>query len=82
MKKPLRRHRFEPARLVLGLALLLIAGLYLLRVFDDAGGADQPPLWLLATLVLAALVVSGVVAAVTLAVRRRRECAGRGGRRC
>ncbi|MGP4112834.1 hypothetical protein ACTWP5_18240 [Streptomyces sp. 4N509B] len=69
VKAPLQRHRFEPARLLLGLALLGIATLYLLRTFGERGG---PPLWVLGLLLPCALLVSGIVAAVTVTVRRAR----------
>jgi hypothetical protein len=61
-----RRHRFEPARLVLGLALISIAILYLVRAF----GEGEPPLLVLIALVPLALFVSAAVAATTHAIHR------------
>jgi hypothetical protein len=62
-----RPHRFEPARLVLGLALIPIAVLYLVRASGEAG----PPLPVLIALVPLALLISAAVAATTHAVRHR-----------
>ncbi len=67
MSRPLRPHRFEPARLLLGLALIFIAGLYLIR----ASGRDAPPLPVLIALTPVALVFAGAVAVLTHALRRR-----------
>ncbi|MEO3755087.1 hypothetical protein [Streptomyces sp. B6B3] len=67
MSRPIRRHRFEPARLVLGLALIQIAVLYLVRV----AGRDAPPLPVLIVLTPVALVLAGAVAMLTHSVRRR-----------
>jgi hypothetical protein len=65
---PLRPHRFEPARLVLGLALIVIAILYVVRVT----GEEEPPLPVMIGMVPGALVLAAVVAGVTHAVRRAR----------
>ena len=81
----LRRHRFEPARLVLGLALLGIAAVHLLRA---AGVDERVPLPVLIGLLPAALLLSGVVAVVSLGTRRTgrkdaetlRDRSGTGGR--
>lgn len=69
------RHRFEPARLVLGLLLL---GAGLVCVLDVAGGWDVHTGLLLA-LVPAALVIGAVAGMTTYGVRRRlaRRSAGR-----
>ncbi|MDT0308516.1 hypothetical protein RM780_16345 [Streptomyces sp. DSM 44917] len=63
----MRRHRFEPARLVLGLALLGMAALFLARA---AGG--EVPLPLLAALLPAALLLTAGVAVSVFGVRRAR----------
>ncbi|WP_234320549.1 hypothetical protein [Streptomyces sp. SBT349] len=67
-----RPHRFEPARLVLGLAVLCIAGLHLLRA---TGGLDIPLPVLFALLPLA-LVCTAVVAVITMTARRGRRGPG------
>ncbi len=61
----MRRHAFEPARLLLGLALLGLAPAY---VMTAVGRWDVPPAVLL-PLLPAALVAAGVTAAVTRSVR-------------
>lgn len=63
------RHRFEPARLVLGLALLTIATAFLLK----AAGEVDAPYRVLVALIPVALLVTGVTAGTTYLVRRRRE---------
>jgi hypothetical protein len=63
-----RRHRFEPARLVLGLGLLLTAALHLARL-----GQGGPPLLLPVLLVPAVLLLSAAVGVTTHLVRRRRR---------
>ncbi|MGK5529200.1 hypothetical protein [Streptomyces sp. URMC 129] len=65
---PPRRHRFEPARLVLGLALIAIAAVHLLRVT----GRGEVPLPVLAALLPAALLLAAAVAVVVFAARRAR----------
>ncbi|MGW7351715.1 hypothetical protein [Streptomyces sp. NPDC054784] len=61
----MKRHRFEPARLVLGLLLLGIGALY---VLDAVGEADVSTPVLL-VLVPAALLVGAAVAVVTFGCR-------------
>lgn len=63
------RHRLEPARLVLGLALIVIAALHLARVTGHGG----VPLAVLFALVPAALLVAAAVAVATHALRRGRR---------
>lgn len=66
------RHRFEPARLVLGLSLIVIAALHLTRVT----GHGSPPLAVLFALVPVALLVAAAVAVATHALRRSRRGGG------
>ncbi|MDF4253890.1 hypothetical protein [Streptomyces sp. WMMB303] len=74
------RHRFEPSRLLLGLAMIAVAVLYLL----DAAGEVKIPFWLLLVVVPGALVLAGLTALATFLARRsvarRRERRERGGR--
>ncbi|RMI29584.1 hypothetical protein [Streptomyces triticirhizae] len=63
-----RRHRFEPARLVLGLCLLPIAMLFVLH----ATGETELSLALRFLLLPCALVLAAVVAVIALTVRRTR----------
>jgi hypothetical protein len=67
-------HRFEPARLVLGLLLVGVALMYVL----DAAGAWQVPVRVLLAVVPASLVAAAFAACTTFAVRRvlRRRRAG------
>ncbi|MDT0346168.1 hypothetical protein [Streptomyces litchfieldiae] len=65
---PLRRHRFEPARLVLGLALIGIAVAHLVR----ATGGGEVPLPVRLALLPAALLAAATVAVATFVVRRAR----------
>lgn len=60
------RHRFEPSRLLLGLALLAITLVYLM----DAADEWHVPAWALAVLVPLALLAAGVTALLTFMVRR------------
>ncbi|WP_208877516.1 hypothetical protein [Streptomyces armeniacus] len=60
------RHRFEPARLVLGLLLLAAGLLYVL----DAGGEPDVPTGVLLALVPAALVLGAVASLTTYGCRR------------
>ncbi|GAA1920707.1 hypothetical protein GCM10009716_31700 [Streptomyces sodiiphilus] len=62
------RRRFEPARLLLGLSLLVLAPLYALRAVDGIA----VPWWLLLGGLPVALLAAAVVALVTYAVRRPR----------
>jgi membrane protein implicated in regulation of membrane protease activity len=68
----LSRHRFEPARLVLGLALLAIAAIHLMRV----DGRADIPLLVPAVALPVALLLAAVVAVVSLGRRRRRARRG------
>lgn len=63
----MNRHRFEPARLLLG---LLLAGTALTYVMD-ALGQWRVPAWLLLTIVPAALLAAAFTAWTTFLVRRR-----------
>ncbi|KAB8167260.1 hypothetical protein FH609_012845 [Streptomyces sp. 3MP-14] len=67
-RRVVRRHRFEPARLVLGLCLLPIAVLFLLH----ATGETQLSLVLRFLLLPCALALAAVVAVTALTVRRAR----------
>ncbi|MCH6162138.1 hypothetical protein [Streptomyces marispadix] len=70
------RHRFEPARLLLGLLLLGTAVTYAM----NALGEWHVPLWALLALVPASLLAAAFVAVATFAVRRmlrRRRTAAR-----
>lgn len=66
MTAPLRRHRFEPARLVLGLGLIAVAAVFLLRT----AGAVHVTLPLLLSLLPAALLTAAAVAVAVQAGRR------------
>lgn len=63
------RARFDPAKFVLGLALLPIAALLLLRALGEL----ELPYLVLIPLVPAALLFSGLVAAGDRLLRRRRR---------
>ncbi|GAA2505026.1 hypothetical protein GCM10010406_47120 [Streptomyces thermolineatus] len=69
----MRRHEFEPARLLAGLAFAGIASAF---AVDAAGGWDVPG-WLVVPVLAAALGLAGLVSAVTRAVRARRPGGGR-----
>ncbi|WP_431982618.1 hypothetical protein [Streptomyces qinglanensis] len=73
------RHRFEPSRLLLGLAMIAVAVLYLL----DAAGEVDIPFWLLLVVVPGALVLAGLTVLATFLARRslgrRREHREHGG---
>ncbi|GAA3849937.1 hypothetical protein GCM10022227_03720 [Streptomyces sedi] len=62
------RHRFEPARLVLGLCLLPIAALYALDAVDET----DVPMAARFAMLPAALLLAAVVAVIAVAVRRAR----------
>lgn len=62
----MNRHRFEPARLLLGLLLVGAALSYVMQAL----GSWRLPAWALLLLVPAALVVAAGTAAATFAVRR------------
>ncbi|PJE94767.1 hypothetical protein CUT44_26795 [Streptomyces carminius] len=74
----MRRHAFEPARLLLGLALLVIAPVYVLA----ATGRWDVPLPVLLPLVPAALLLAGITRAgayfARCAARTRRGRTGGG----
>ncbi|WP_197350759.1 hypothetical protein [Streptomyces bathyalis] len=73
----MNRHRFEPARLLLGLMLMGAAVVYAL----DALGQWRVPVWALLVLVPASLVAAAFTAVATFAVRRllrRRRTQGPG----
>ncbi|MDT0265232.1 hypothetical protein RM844_02890 [Streptomyces sp. DSM 44915] len=65
-QRVLRRHRFEPARLVLGLCLLPIAALFILH----ATGETELPVGARFTMLPAALLLAAVVAVIAMTVRR------------
>ncbi|TDC77790.1 hypothetical protein [Streptomyces hainanensis] len=65
----IRRHRFEPARLVLGLALLLVAVIHLARALDDDVSVPVPALLALPGV---GLLLAAAVAMVTVAARHNR----------
>ena len=69
------RHRFEPARLLLGLVLLFAAAAYLM----DASGEWEVPFWVLIVLMPLAFLMAGFTALMTYIARRflarRRESA-------
>lgn len=62
----MRRHRFEPARLLLGLLLTGVALAYAM----DAFGEWRVPTWALLAAVPASLLAAAFTAVVTFAVRR------------
>ncbi|WP_059012979.1 hypothetical protein [Streptomyces specialis] len=66
---PVCRRRFEPARLVLGLALMAVAAAHLLR----ASGRGDVPLPVLAALLPGALLLAAVGAVVAFTARRARD---------
>jgi hypothetical protein len=73
----MNRHRFEPARLLLGLLLVGAALTYVM----DALGEWHVPVWALLALVPASLLTAALTAGMTFAARRlllrRRAGAGR-----
>jgi peptidoglycan/LPS O-acetylase OafA/YrhL len=76
----MRRHGFEPARLVLGLSLIGIAVVHLVRA---TGNGDVPLPVLLALLPAALLLAAAVAVSRLLAVRlarRRARASGTAGR--
>ncbi|MFE0578940.1 MULTISPECIES: hypothetical protein [unclassified Streptomyces] len=65
----MRRHEFQPGRLIAGLVLLLAGVLYLL---DSAGEADLP--WFaVIPMTMGGLSLASLVGLVTYAVRRDRR---------
>ncbi|MBB4891798.1 hypothetical protein FHS39_000798 [Streptomyces olivoverticillatus] len=72
----MRRHDFDPGRLVLGLVLLGGCLAYLAA----ARGWWHFPAYLLLPVLAGGLCVAGVASSLTLVVRRRRADRGEGGR--
>lgn len=70
----MNRHRFEPARLLLGLLMAVAALTYVM----DALGQWQVPTWLLLPMLPVALMMAAFTAWATFLVRRRlkRRAAG------
>ncbi|MBF6044307.1 hypothetical protein GO001_03605 [Streptomyces sp. NRRL B-1677] len=64
----MRRHDFEPGKLVIGLVLLVCAGAYL----GAAHGDLHFPSYALLPVLVAGFCLAGVVSFVAFAVRRRR----------
>ncbi|MFD5412232.1 hypothetical protein ACFV4Q_26600 [Streptomyces nojiriensis] len=65
----MRRHEFQPGRLIAGLALLVAGVLYLL---DSTGEADLP--WFaVVPITMGGLTLAALVGLVTYAVRRDRR---------
>ncbi|MFG2736620.1 hypothetical protein N0X72_17920 [Streptomyces carpaticus] len=64
------RHRFEPARLVLGLALTAVAVVVYVRARDEDG---RLPVAVLLALVAGSLLLAGLVSLVTRSLRRARQ---------
>ncbi|MEF3112616.1 hypothetical protein [Streptomyces chrestomyceticus] len=71
----MKRHRFEPARLLTGLTALGVGGAYV----GEAAGAWDLPGALPVLAVPAGLCLSGITAAVWAAVRRHRGASAGGG---
>lgn len=69
----MRRHEFQPGRLITGLFLTLVAVLYA----GDAGGAWETPWFVAIPVVTGGLCLAGAVAAVTALTRRRKRSGGR-----
>ncbi|WP_326688494.1 MULTISPECIES: hypothetical protein [unclassified Streptomyces] len=61
------KHPFEPSRLLLGLAMLAVAAVYLM----DAAGVWEVPFWVPLAVLPAALLLAGCTALVTFTARRR-----------
>ncbi|MGI5349336.1 hypothetical protein ACQEU8_14220 [Streptomyces sp. CA-250714] len=60
------RHRFEPSRLLLGLAMGAVAVVCLL----DVAGEVDVPFWVLLVVVPVSLILAGLTALATFLVRR------------
>ncbi|MEV6650398.1 hypothetical protein [Streptomyces sp. NPDC051219] len=65
----MRRHEFQPGRLVAGVALLTTG----VAFAGDATGAWETPWYAMVPLVMGGLAVSALTGVVTLAVRRHRS---------
>ncbi|WP_419997286.1 hypothetical protein [Streptomyces boninensis] len=66
----MRRHEFEPAKLLAGLVLITAAILY---VSSAEGGLSLPYWWLLPLCVVMGLGLAGLVAAISYATGRTRR---------
>ncbi|QES56211.1 hypothetical protein DEJ51_20265 [Streptomyces venezuelae] len=65
----MRRHEFQPGRLIAGLVLVVAGGLYLV---ESTGGADLPWFAVL-PITVGGLTLAALVGLVTYAVRRDRR---------
>ncbi|MFD9335915.1 hypothetical protein ACFWBF_16110 [Streptomyces sp. NPDC060028] len=65
----MRRHEFQPGRLIAGLVLIAAGVLYLL----DAAGEADPPWFIVLPMAMGGLAFAAVVGMVTYAVRRDRR---------
>ncbi|KUJ67026.1 hypothetical protein ACZ90_31985 [Streptomyces albus subsp. albus] len=65
----MKRHTFEPGKLVAGLAVLSACLLYAM----DAGGQWDIPWFVVAPVICGGLALAGVVSGVAYGARRRRE---------
>ncbi|MEU9301480.1 hypothetical protein [Streptomyces sp. NPDC048269] len=65
----MRRHEFQPGRLIAGLAMLVAGVLYLL----DSGGEADVPWFVVVPIALGGLSLASLVGMVTYAVRRDRR---------
>ncbi|MFF5446036.1 hypothetical protein [Streptomyces sp. NPDC012888] len=65
----MRRHEFQPGRLVAGVVLLVAGLLYLL----DATGESDVPWWLVVPMAVGGLSLAAVLGLITYAVRRDRR---------
>ncbi|MCP3819970.1 hypothetical protein NLX86_18265 [Streptomyces sp. A3M-1-3] len=68
----MRRHEFQPGRLVAGVSLLITG----VAFAGDAGAAWETPWYALIPLVVGGLSLAAVTGVVALAVRRRHRGAG------
>ncbi|MER6448498.1 hypothetical protein [Streptomyces venezuelae] len=65
----MRRHEFQPGRLIAGLVLVVAGGLYLV---ESTGGADLPWFAVL-PITVGGLTLAALIGLVTYAVRRDRR---------
>ncbi|UQX02602.1 hypothetical protein [Streptomyces sp. RerS4] len=72
----MRRHEFQPGRLLAGLVLTTAGVLYLL----DATGETDLPWYLVVPMAVGGLCLAAFVGLITYAVRRDRRTDGRDGR--